>query len=178
MVSADAAEKPYAQAQLIIKKGKSVNIILGNVADNAKVSYKTSKKSVATVSKKGVVKAKKKGKATITTTVKQGGKTYKIKTKVTVKTKLTAHDQIVTTNFEFCELYNMCTEVINANGWAEDETTVEFMTGFAEMVEEVQAVAEDPSVAGSEEALKALVDVIKAYTEGAAEYLEYWETPY
>lgn len=177
-VSADAAEKPYGPAQLILKKDQTYTLNIGGTTEKAKLSFKTSKKSVATVSKKGKIKAKKKGKATITTTIKQGGKTYKVKTKVTVKTKLTTHDVIVTTGYDFCELYNICVDCVNANGWAEDETTVEFMTDFEEMVYEVQAVAEDADVAGSEEALAALVDVIEAYTAGAEEYLPYWMEPY
>lgn len=45
-------------------------------------SYKSSKTSVATVSSKGVVIAKKAGKATITVTMKSGAKaTYKVTVK-------------------------------------------------------------------------------------------------
>lgn len=72
----------------------SVSITVGNklklkLKDNkkavsaSKASYKTSKKTVATVSKKGIVTAKKVGKATIT--VKANKKTLKLK--VTVKKK-------------------------------------------------------------------------------------------
>ena len=46
-----------------------------------KVTFKSSKKSVATVTNKGVIKAKKKGKATII--VKSGKKTVKVQ--ITVK---------------------------------------------------------------------------------------------
>lgn len=46
-----------------------------------KVTFKSSKKSVATVTNKGVIKAKKKGKATII--VKSGKKTAKVQ--ITVK---------------------------------------------------------------------------------------------
>ena len=48
-----------------------------------KVTFKTSNKKVATVSSKGVVKAKKKGKATITVITKDGKK--KATCKVVVK---------------------------------------------------------------------------------------------
>lgn len=51
------------------------------VTSKQKVTYSSSNKKVATVTSKGVIKAKKKGKVTIT--VKSGKKTYKIK--VTVK---------------------------------------------------------------------------------------------
>jgi len=62
-----------------IQVGQNLTLKLKN--NKKKVTWKTSKKAVATVSKKGVVKAKKVGKATIT--AKAGGKTYKCK--ITVK---------------------------------------------------------------------------------------------
>lgn len=63
----------------------SYKISLKNVTSVAKVSYKSSDSNIATVSKTGVVTAKSKGKATITVTIKQGGKTYTSKVTVTVK---------------------------------------------------------------------------------------------
>ena len=54
-------------------------------AVNKAVKFKSSNKKVATVSKKGVIKAKKKGKATITITTVEGN--VKAKIKVTVKKK-------------------------------------------------------------------------------------------
>lgn len=62
-----------------IQVGQNLKLKLKN--NKKKVTWKTSKKAVATVSKKGVVKAKKVGKAIIS--AKVGGKTYKCK--VTVK---------------------------------------------------------------------------------------------
>ncbi len=62
---------------LVLKKGKSYKIktqILPANAKNKKVSYKSSKKSVVSVSSKGVIKAKKKGTAKITVTSKQNKK--------------------------------------------------------------------------------------------------------
>ena len=61
-----------------LKKGKKVKLQVLNAT--GKVKWKSSNKKVATVSKKGVVKGKKKGKATIT--AKLGGKTYKCKVRV------------------------------------------------------------------------------------------------
>lgn len=61
------------------------NIEIKNLTSKATVTYKSSKKSVATVSKKGVVTPVKAGSATITATVKQNSKTYTLKLKVTVK---------------------------------------------------------------------------------------------
>lgn len=63
-------------------KGKTLKLKLKN-AKASKVKWSSSKKKVATVSKKGKVKAKKKGKATIT--AKYKGKKYKCK--ITVKNK-------------------------------------------------------------------------------------------
>lgn len=63
-------------------KGKTLKLKLKN-AKASKVKWSSSKKKIASVSKKGVVKAKKKGKATIT--AKYKGKKYKCK--ITVKAK-------------------------------------------------------------------------------------------
>lgn len=64
---------------------KSYQIQFKNLAKTAKVTYKTSNKKVATVSAKGVIKPVAKGSATVTVTMKQGGKTYTGKIAVTVK---------------------------------------------------------------------------------------------
>ncbi len=66
--------------KITLKKGQKSKIKITSKL-NTKVTYKSLNKSVATVSKKGVVTAKKVGKATIT--VKANGKTKKVK--VTVK---------------------------------------------------------------------------------------------
>ncbi|MBO4414887.1 MAG: Ig-like domain-containing protein [Lachnospiraceae bacterium] len=54
-------------------------------AKDAVVTYKSSNKKIAKVTKAGKIKAVAEGKATITVTVKQNGKTYKSKIAVTVK---------------------------------------------------------------------------------------------
>lgn len=62
-----------ATGSVTLKKGTSYK--LGAVATNgAKLCYKTSKKSVATVSSKGVVRVKKPGKAIVTVTARAGKK--------------------------------------------------------------------------------------------------------
>ena len=69
-----------------MKKGKKKTIkctIYPANAVNKKVKFKSSNKKVATVSSKGVVKAKKKGKATITIVSAEGNVTAIVK--VTVK---------------------------------------------------------------------------------------------
>ena len=58
-----------------LKKGKTYTLkVTGLAKGDAVKSFKTSKKSVATVTSKGKIKAKKKGKAVITVTLKSGKK--------------------------------------------------------------------------------------------------------
>lgn len=64
---------------------KKVEKVTLNTVGLTKVTYKTSKKSVATVSKSGVVTGKKKGTATITVTGYDNGAKKTYKCKVTVK---------------------------------------------------------------------------------------------
>ena len=66
-----------------LKRGQSLKLaaVLSPVTSVQKVTWSTSNKKIVTVSKSGVIKAKKKGKATIT--VKSGNKKYNIK--ITVK---------------------------------------------------------------------------------------------
>ena len=66
-----------------LKKGKKLTLkpVISPITSLQKVTYTTSNKKVATVTKKGVIKAKKKG--TVTITVKSGKK----KAVVTVKVK-------------------------------------------------------------------------------------------
>ena len=71
-----------ATGKVAVKVGKSYK--LGAKTTAGKLTYKSSKKSVATVSSKGVVKAKKAGKATITVTAKSGSKKATKKVTVTV----------------------------------------------------------------------------------------------
>ncbi len=83
-----AIKKPVIKlAKKKIKRKKKTKITIKNKAKGAKVTYKLNKKSkkIVSVSKKGVVKGKKKGTAKIVVTVKQNGKTYKktLKIKVT-----------------------------------------------------------------------------------------------
>ena len=65
-----------------LKKGKklTLKVVTNPITTPDKVTFKSSKKSVATVTNKGVIKAKKKGKATIT--VKSGKKTVKVQINV------------------------------------------------------------------------------------------------
>ena len=69
--------------KVTLKKGKklTLKVVTNPITTPDKVTFKSSKKSVATVTNKGVIKAKKKGKATIK--VKVGKKI--VTCKVTVK---------------------------------------------------------------------------------------------
>ena len=68
-----------------VAKGSStkVKVVLTPASTTDKVTYRSLKNAVATVSASGVIKAKKKGKATITITTVEGN--VKAKIKVTVK---------------------------------------------------------------------------------------------
>ena len=71
------------KTNVTLKKGKSLTLkpVVAPITSQEKVTYTTSNKKIATITKNGVVKAKKKGTATIT--IKSGSKSKKIK--ITVK---------------------------------------------------------------------------------------------
>ncbi len=83
-----AAKKPKLnKKKLTLRVGKTATLKVKNRAKKAKVSWKSAKKKIATVSKKGKVRAKKAGKTKIICTVKRGGKKKKLICKVTVTGK-------------------------------------------------------------------------------------------
>ena len=102
----EAASKKSVQSvklnytEYTLKKGKKLKLKATILPKNAKsktITWKSSKKSVATVSSKGVVKAVKKGTTTITATVK--GTKKKAKCKITVGTpvkKVTLNQKNIT----------------------------------------------------------------------------------
>ena len=81
-----AAEKAWLnESKLSLKVGEKFNLFVDGLEIGDKVTYKTSKKKVATVAATGVVTAKKKGSTEITATVKHSnGKTDSYKCKVAV----------------------------------------------------------------------------------------------
>ncbi|MBO4415776.1 MAG: hypothetical protein J5824_07330 [Lachnospiraceae bacterium] len=83
---AEAATKPKVSKSKVTLYTNSdkYTIELKNIADNAKITYTSSDKSVITV-KKGVVTPKKAGKASVKIKVKQNKKTYKLKIVFIVK---------------------------------------------------------------------------------------------
>jgi len=91
---ASAAKKPALSSKKVtLKVGQKKTLKVKNKIKGSKYKWKSSKVKVATVSKKGVVKAIKAGTATITckvktkATKKKKAKTYTLKCKVTVKKK-------------------------------------------------------------------------------------------
>lgn len=92
--------KPDSEV-LVLKKGKTFKLkakVTPANAKNKKLTYKTSKKSIATINKKGVIKAKKKGSVQITVQSKQK-KNKKDTLKVIVGAPITslAIEQSITT---------------------------------------------------------------------------------
>ena len=81
VVNVSTGKKVSSKVSMKRKQTLKLATTVSPITSKEKVKYSSSNKKVASVSSKGVIKAKKKGKATIT--VKSGKKTYKIK--VTVK---------------------------------------------------------------------------------------------
>ena len=85
---ANAASKPAAKKKKVTLTTASdpYTMKIKNLAEDATVTFKSSNKKIITVNKKtGVVKPVAEGKASVKATVKQNGKTYKVKTTFTVK---------------------------------------------------------------------------------------------
>ncbi|MGP1434998.1 MAG: Ig-like domain-containing protein, partial [Catonella sp.] len=83
-------KKPsFKQKKLNLIKGKSKTLKIKNISKQAKVTWKSSNKKVASISAKGSIKAIKKGKADISVVIKVAGKTYTLKQRVTVNNKPT-----------------------------------------------------------------------------------------
>ena len=145
-----AAADAFVVSSYTMEKGEKWTLNVYN-ADDAKVSYKTSKKSVATVSKKGVVTAKKAGSATITVTIKEGKDTYQTKTKIKVKKQITYAEAIKRVNAELNLLYVCAAELAEMNGWLENEEAVTYLAACADLVEEANAMAKNPNAYTVEE---------------------------
>ena len=139
-----AAKDAFVVSSYTMAKGEKWTLNVYN-ADNAKISYKSSKKSVATVSKKGVVTAKKAGTATITVTVKDSEGTYQAKTKIKVKKQITYAEAIKRVNAELNLLYVCAAKLAEMNGWLENEDAVTYLAACADLVEEANAMAKNPN---------------------------------
>lgn len=162
-----AAADAFVVSSYTMEKGEKWTLNVYN-ADDAKVSYKSSKKSVATVSKKGVVTAKKAGSATITVTIKEGKDTYQAKTKIKVKKKVTTADVIKRVNAELNILYINAYELAEGLGVLEDETVIEYLNACAEIVELGNKMAKKPS-AYTEEDILAELEAIEAMAQSMVE---------
>ena len=162
-----AAKDAFVVSSYTMEKGEKWTLNVYN-AENAKISYKSSKKSVATVSKKGVVTAKKAGSATITVTIKEGKDTYQAKTKIKVKKKVTTADVIKRVNAELNILYINAYELAEGLGVLEDETVIEYLNACAEIVELGNKMAKKPS-AYTEEDILAELEAIEAMAQSMVE---------
>lgn len=153
-----AAADAFVVSSYTMAKGEKWTLNVYN-AGKAKISYKSSKSSVASVSKKGVVTAKKAGSATITVTIKEGKDTYQAKTKIKVKKQITYADAIKRVNAELNLLYVNAYELAEGLGVLEDETVIEYLNACAEIVELGNKMAKKPSAYTEEEILAELDDI-------------------
>ena len=80
VVNVSTGKKVSSKVSLKRKQTLKLATTVSPITSKEKVKYSSSNKKVVSVSSKGVIKAKKKGKATIT--VKSGKKTYRIKVAV------------------------------------------------------------------------------------------------
>lgn len=155
-VKAAEADAPFVVSSYTMAKGEKWTINVYNAASNAKISYKTSKKTIATVSKKGVVAAKKPGSATITVTIKQGKDTYSAKVKVKVKKAITYADAIKRVNAELKILYNGAVDLAEANGWDADDSVVEYLNLCYDVVKDADKMAKKANSYSEDEILEEL----------------------
>lgn len=86
-IKAEAASKPSPNAKKLTLSTTAApyTITFKGLADNATITYSSSKRTVASVSKKGVITPKKAGKTTVTCKITQNRKKYTCQIAVTVK---------------------------------------------------------------------------------------------
>ena len=171
-----AAKDALVVSSYTMAKGEKWTLNVYN-ADNAKISYKSSKKSVATVSKKGVVTAKKAGSATITVTIKEGKDTYQTKTKIKVKKQITYAEAIKRVNAELNLLYACAAKLAEMNGWLENEEAVTYLAACADLVEEANAMAKNPN-AYTVEDIEDELNAIAIMAEQMEGFLPVFAEPY
>ena len=95
-VQAAKRKVQLSKKKVTLEVGKKVTLKLKNAPKKKKITWSSNKKKVASVSKKGVVTAKKAGKANIT--AKVSGKKYVCKVTVKKKTKQDTPDNIILKN--------------------------------------------------------------------------------
>lgn len=69
-------KNPSVALYKLVPKGNKYRIQLKNVSKDAKITYKSSKKKIASVDKKGVVRGLKSGRSDIMITINESGKSY------------------------------------------------------------------------------------------------------
>ena len=171
-----AAKDAFIVSSYTMQKGEKWTLNVYNAGD-AKISYKSSKKSVATVSKKGVVTAKKAGSATITVTVKDKDSEvpYQAKAKIKVKSKVTAADKIKRVNAELNILYLNVYELAEGLGVLEDPDVLEYLEACATIVDAGNKMAKKPS-AYTEEEIQEELDAIGAMAQSMVELMNELES--
>ena len=89
--SVSAASSPTLNKSYVkMFLGSSTTLKVKNAPSKAKITYKSSNKSIVTVNSKGKLTAKKSGKAVINVTVKKGSSTTKLTANVSVKKPVVA----------------------------------------------------------------------------------------
>lgn len=88
IITEQALLQPSVSSKLTLYTKRQNSIAVNNVIKEAQITYKSSNSKIASVNKDGKVTGKKAGSATITVTIKQGGKKYVCKSKITVKTSV------------------------------------------------------------------------------------------
>lgn len=166
-----AASKPMVVKSYMLAKGEKFTLNVYNEPDNAKISYKSKKSSVASVNKKGVVTAKKPGKTDIVVTIKVGKKTYPvIKTKVTVKKSMTAAEYVATTYAELALMYTSACDLAIANGWDQDADVVDTLNAVGDIVTVAGDMTKHPKNYSEEDFMDEL-DAIETAANGVLELL-------
>ena len=153
-----ADDSVYVVSSYTMTKGEQWTLNVYNAWD-AKISYKSSKSSVASVSKNGVVTAKKVGNATITVTVTDSEGTYQAKTKIKVKKQITSAEAIKRVNAELNLLYVNAYELAEGLDMLEDESVLEYLNTCAEIVDLGNAMAKKPNAYSEEDILAELEEI-------------------
>lgn len=165
-----AASKPMVAKSYMLAKGEKFTLNVYDEPDNAKISYKSKKSSVASVNKKGVVTAKKPGKTDIVVTIKVGKKTYQAKTKVTVKKSMTVAEYVATTYAELALMYTSACDLAIANGWDQDADVVDTLNAVGDIVTVAGDMTKHPKKY-SEDDFIAELDAIETAANGVLELL-------
>lgn len=165
-----AASKPMVVKSYMLAKGEKFTLNVYDEPDNAKISYKSKKSSVASVNKKGVVTAKKPGKTDIVVTIKVGKKTYQAKTKVTVKKSMTVAEYVATTYAELALMYTSACDLAIANGWDQDADVVDTLNAVGDIVTVAGDMTKHPKKY-SEDDFIAELDAIETAANGVLELL-------